>query len=586
MGERENMRRRMRALVTSLFLLCGFALTGAAVTSAHFTEFSTPTHISRPSAIAAGPDGNMWFTEEWPETHKIGRITPSGEVTEFPFSFNANLNSIVAGPDGNLWFTDGLSDVGRITPTGEITTFTVPGSNDRQTDGIAVGPDGNLWFGEVYPDAIGRITTSGEVTEYVLPAGGGRPVHLTAGPDGNVWFTQYESDAIGRITPAGKVTEFPFPTNGNTPFGIAVGPDENLWFTERQSNKIGRITTSGEVTEFPLPQKERGAEEIVAGPDGSLWFTEAGAGRIGRITTSGKVTEYPIPTTNSVPYGIAVGPDGNIWFTEWLADKIGWIGTEPMVPENIAPPWISGTPQQGETLSASPGAWSNDPISYAFQWESCDGPASCFPISGAETSSYRPTGGDVGQEIRVRVIAGNDDGPGEPAFSARTETVTPAPEPPLVDFEWVTGVSPSNATLHARINPRSLEKGAYYQFQIAGVSGRFPSEFTPTSTLPMTWIPPRFGDRRVQADLAGEGLRLRPGTTYRYRVIAARSLTVSGGIGWENPITYGPAQAFSTPCPSLRAHRHTHRRCRPRRRCAHGQKCPHRRHHKAILASG
>jgi streptogramin lyase len=33
--------------------------------------------------IAAGPDGNLWFTEP---NGKIGRLTPLGDVTEYVFS--------------------------------------------------------------------------------------------------------------------------------------------------------------------------------------------------------------------------------------------------------------------------------------------------------------------------------------------------------------------------------------------------------------------------------------------------------------------------------------------------------------------
>ena len=46
------------------------------------TEFSTGiTPGSVPKSIAAGPDGNMWFTEAF--GNRIGRITPTGTVTEF-----------------------------------------------------------------------------------------------------------------------------------------------------------------------------------------------------------------------------------------------------------------------------------------------------------------------------------------------------------------------------------------------------------------------------------------------------------------------------------------------------------------------
>src|SRR5207248_2546691 len=37
-----------------------------------FTEFTIPTGVSGPVGIAAGPDGNLWFTED--TTSKIGLV--------------------------------------------------------------------------------------------------------------------------------------------------------------------------------------------------------------------------------------------------------------------------------------------------------------------------------------------------------------------------------------------------------------------------------------------------------------------------------------------------------------------------------
>ncbi len=46
--------------------------------------------------------------------NKIGRISPSGTITEFPVP--NLLSEIAAGPDGNLWFTeDSGNKIGRIT---------------------------------------------------------------------------------------------------------------------------------------------------------------------------------------------------------------------------------------------------------------------------------------------------------------------------------------------------------------------------------------------------------------------------------------------------------------------------------------
>ena len=41
-------------------------------------------------------------------------------------------------------------------------------------------------------------------------------------------------------------------------------------------------------------------------------------------------------------------------------------------PGNLTLPTISGTPQQGQTLTASNGTWSNSPTSYSYQWARCD----------------------------------------------------------------------------------------------------------------------------------------------------------------------------------------------------------------------
>jgi hypothetical protein len=84
----------------------------------------------------------------------------------------------------------------------------------------------------------------------------------------------------------------------------------------------------------------------------------------------------------------------------------------PQAPANSSPPTISGTPQLGQTLTASPGSWTGpQPITFTFQWRRCDQfGGSCADIVGATGQTYLLNSADVGHSMRVRVTAKNQFG--------------------------------------------------------------------------------------------------------------------------------------------------------------------------------
>jgi streptogramin lyase len=137
-------------------------LIGRITPSGTITEYPIPTPSSFPRAISAGPkgDANVWFVEH--DGHNIGRITPSGTITEFGIPSGGAPYAIAAGPDGNLWFTEpgAFNAIGRCTPSGGISEYTIPTAN-TEVAGITAGPDGNMWFSEEFVGKIGRFNLTG-----------------------------------------------------------------------------------------------------------------------------------------------------------------------------------------------------------------------------------------------------------------------------------------------------------------------------------------------------------------------------------------------------------------------------------------
>jgi hypothetical protein len=143
--------------------------------------------------------------------------------------------------------------------------------------------------------------------------------------------------------------------------------------------------------------------------------------------------------------------------------------------------------------------------------------------------------------------------------SAQASTV------PVIDSESVSHVTSSDATLEAFIDSREAPAGDYYQFQIVANPSEFASEILCPSTRPQgaeicvgpqsPGVPPigfhpssfEHLEKPVSLDLNSAGVTPKPGTTYHYRVLAARRVQTEDTIQWESPTVYGPDQTFTTP---------------------------------------
>lgn len=146
----------------------------------------------------------------------------------------------------------------------------------------------------------------------------------------------------------------------------------------------------------------------------------------------------PITGANSDQYTVQTGDVGHrlrVQVTATNASGSGVAQSRPTAvveatgsaPKNTAPPTISGTPQEGSTLTVSPGSWSGSPApSFSYQWERCVGTGGgCSAISGATNTTYTATSADVAHTLLVQVTAKNSNGTST-ANTAETSLIAPA----------------------------------------------------------------------------------------------------------------------------------------------------------------
>jgi hypothetical protein len=135
-------------------------------------------------------------------------------------------------------------------------------------------------------------------------------------------------------------------------------------------------------------------------------------------------------------------------------------------------PVISGSPLEGQTLSATPGTWTGGPTSFSYQWYRCDvALTDCRGIAGAGSPSYPVAAADVGSRLIVTVIATNATGDSFEEPSEPTATVAGLP-PGNVVAPVIQGTAQEGATI--LVNPGTWNRnpvGYAYQWLRCNAAG-------------------------------------------------------------------------------------------------------------------
>lgn len=125
---------------------------GRVTPSGQITEYPLPAG-TRPSALTVDAAGNVWFTGQ----SSIGRMSPEGTITMFPLG-GVSPGAIAAGPDGRIWFTETTRrdtkpeyetvsrGLGRFNPNTDRYSEVRPPDADSDPIDLIAGSEGDLWY--------------------------------------------------------------------------------------------------------------------------------------------------------------------------------------------------------------------------------------------------------------------------------------------------------------------------------------------------------------------------------------------------------------------------------------------------------
>jgi len=285
-----------------------------------FSEFPMLVKTDIPTAIAAAPNGTVWFTIEFSDAIGIFR---NGRIDRIPKGAqNLEPLGLAADGAGGAWYTDTpRRAISLISPDGAVRSFSLPTPIVR-LGRLAVASNGAVWFADITTASVTRLK-DGVFTRHDVGSFGATPYGVAVDTGDGVWSTLQGADLMAYISAEGEVVTVDVPTRNSGLGDIAVDRWGAVWFIELRANKIGRFA-EGHFTEFTIPTQSAGLTGLAAAPDGSVWFTELSVGKLGRLR-DGRVAEFRLPRSGSRPFAVTVDAANNVWYT----DLSGWLGMLP-----------------------------------------------------------------------------------------------------------------------------------------------------------------------------------------------------------------------------------------------------------------
>jgi hypothetical protein len=286
--------------------------------------------ISQPidgvAAIAAAPDGSVWFAPDFLTPDFIGLLSPAGVLTTFPIHASPIFMSVDAA--GSLWFAAG--SLVRIEGD-SIVQF----PTNRDITGFAIDDRGRPWFTDATANEVGFLRPSdGTITHFDLPESVRNPSYIQQGPDGKMWFVA-SNGIIASITSDGIFEQHSFPALAGKPISAVSASADGFWLSldRRECNRFSCpypddhgtvvLITADYTIRIVADLGINNIFALAAGKNGTVYALEAiytsfgsFAGPVLRIRSTGMVDQFQTFVMPSLPLVgglLSATPEGTLW---------------------------------------------------------------------------------------------------------------------------------------------------------------------------------------------------------------------------------------------------------------------------------
>ncbi|WP_243847455.1 endo-1,4-beta-xylanase [Microbacterium ulmi] len=198
-----------------------------------------------------------------------------------------------------------------------------------------------------------------------------------------------------------------------------------------------------------------------AGRDVDVWlYSDPYLVFSGTVPANGRITV-------TLPADLPLGEHRIAAFDQADDSLLGWTSLTVVVPlANVQAPAVTGDIVKNETVTASPGVWSVEGATFAYQWL-IDGK----PVKKATGATYKIQGSDVGKKLSVIVTATVEGLDPVSATSAAVKVLDKKPAAPLTNVQppTVEGDPVEGSTVSANPGVWSIDGACFtYQWLIDG----------------------------------------------------------------------------------------------------------------------